>query len=479
MPLTLQTNLASLGVQRHQARSQSELTSAIARLSSGFRINGARDDAAGLAIADRFTAQIRGVSQAGRNANDGISLAQTADGGLASIDANLQRIRELAVQAANATNSSIDRGALQLEASQLQSEIDRVASQTQFNGIKLLDGSFSGQQFQLGADAGQTIAVAALPSMRSQALGTYRGFSATNAFIGIVSNTPSTFWLYQNGVFCAFDMVAADAHSLAAAINANGLAGLHAEANATVVSPGTSVASASAAGTATFTINGVAISLSGDAGAGALTGNRAAAVQAINARSATTGVSATDTGTGIGLTAADGRNVSLAYSAGSFSGSTAADFGLVATALTGSSLKLDYVAQSASSSTLSVVAGTYGTGYGLSSVGTAVGNIDIGTAAGANDAIASLDRSLEAVNRARASLGAVQNRFLSASTSLQGAAADLSASRGRIQDADYAVEMANYSRAQVLQQAGTAMLAQANQAPAGVLALLKGGGSAR
>ena len=153
MALTINTNLASLTAQVNQSRSANDLQTAITRLSSGLRINSAKDDAAGLAIADRFTAQINGTTQAARNANDGISLAQTAEGALSSVTDNLQRIRELAVQSANATNSSSDRSSLQLEVTQLQSEIDRVATQTQFNGTNLLDGSFTSKAFQIGANA--------------------------------------------------------------------------------------------------------------------------------------------------------------------------------------------------------------------------------------------------------------------------------------------------------------------------------------
>src|SRR6201746_831233 len=152
MALMINTNLASLNAQRNQSRTQNDLSTAIARLSSGLRINSAKDDAAGLAISDRMTAQIRGTNQAARNANDGISLSQVAEGALGSVTDDLQRMRELAVQSANATNSSSDRAALQQEVAQLQTEIDRVATQTQFNGINLLDGTFTAQQFQVGAN---------------------------------------------------------------------------------------------------------------------------------------------------------------------------------------------------------------------------------------------------------------------------------------------------------------------------------------
>jgi len=141
MPQTINTNLSSLTAQRNASKTQNDLSTAINRLSSGLRINSAKDDAAGLAISERFTSQIRGLNQAARNANDGISLAQTAEGALGSIGSNLQRMRELAVQSANATNSASDRAALQQEVTQLASEVDRVATQTQFNGTNLIDGS--------------------------------------------------------------------------------------------------------------------------------------------------------------------------------------------------------------------------------------------------------------------------------------------------------------------------------------------------
>ncbi|MEE8616448.1 MAG: flagellin, partial [Roseateles sp.] len=178
MSLQINTNLNSLTAQINLNTNQNALSTAISRLSSGLRINSAKDDAAGLAISERFTSQINGLAQAARNANDGISLAQTAEGALGSIGNNLQRIRQLAVQSANATNSSSDRTALQQEVTQLQQEIDRVATQTQFNGLNLLDGSFTAQQFQVGASAGQTISVNSIASARSSALGQYTGFSS-------------------------------------------------------------------------------------------------------------------------------------------------------------------------------------------------------------------------------------------------------------------------------------------------------------
>src|SRR5919107_3148255 len=186
---TINTNLSSLTAQRNSNRTQNDLSTAIARLSSGLRINSAKDDAAGLSISDRMTAQIRGINQAARNANDGISLAQVAEGALGSVTGNLQRMRELAVQSANSTNSASDRVALQQEVAQLATEIDRVATQTQFNGLNLLDGSFTAQQFQVGANAGQTIAISSIASARTSSLGQYAGFNQAGVSIGTASNT--------------------------------------------------------------------------------------------------------------------------------------------------------------------------------------------------------------------------------------------------------------------------------------------------
>ncbi|MDQ2928369.1 MAG: flagellin, partial [Pseudomonadota bacterium] len=309
---TINTNIASLTAQYNTDKTQNDLATAIQRLSSGLRINSAKDDAAGLAISSRMTAQINGLNQAARNANDGISLAQVADGALSSVTDNLQRMRELAVQSANATNSASDRAALQQEVGQLAAEIDRVSTQTQFNGINLLDGSFTAQQFQVGANSGQTITVSSIASARASALGAYQGFNLTSQGIGTANNTPQPLTVtLGGGAAVSLGSVAVDAKAQAAAITSANIAGLVVTANATSVPAGTSTAAATAAGAATYTINGIAISVTGATGAGALASNRANAVAAINAQSAATGVVATDTGSGVNLAAADGRNVTV------------------------------------------------------------------------------------------------------------------------------------------------------------------------
>ena len=181
MASVINTNIASLNAQRNLSMSQSSLNTSIQRLSSGLRINSSKDDAAGLAIATRMTSQITGLNQAVRNANDGISLAQTAEGALGTITDNLQRIRELAVQSRNASNSASDRAALNTEAQQLKDEIDRVATTTSFNGVKLLDGSFTSQAFQVGANVGETISIASIANAQSASLGTTTQAQVTGA----------------------------------------------------------------------------------------------------------------------------------------------------------------------------------------------------------------------------------------------------------------------------------------------------------
>ena len=479
MALTINTNLSAIAAQRSQTSSQSDLSTAIARLSSGLRINSAKDDAAGLAIAARFTAQLRGTAQAGRNANDGISLAQTADGALASIDDNLQRMRELSVQAANATNSSSDRASLQLEVAQLRSEIDRVATQTQFNGVNLLDGSFTSQSFQVGANAGQAITVGSIPSVRTAALGTRRGVVVQGVSQFFAAGTLQNVNIQVGAApLLSLGPVAADAKAVVAAINTANIAGLTATVNANNVAAGVSAAAASSSGTASLTLNGVVIALAGTTGAAALAGNRSSAVSAINAQSAATGVVATDTGSGVGLTAADGRNITTSYAAGGFVGSSAADFGLAAPGATAGTFAFDYTAapgvavMSLGFSDVPITSASSITSF-VSTVGTPVSAVDISSPGGANTALTAIDAALKTVSAARASLGAVQNRFGSTIENLQSAGENLAASRGRIQDADFAAETASLSRAQVLQRSGTAMIAQANQLPSQVLALLR------
>jgi len=464
MAQVINTNISSLNAQRNLNTSQSSLATSLQRLSSGLRINSAKDDAAGLAISERFTSQIRGLNQAARNANDGISLAQTAEGSLGSITANLQRMRELSVQSANATNSASDRAALQTEVAELIAEIDRTAAQTNFNGVKLLDGSFSSQQFQVGANAGETITVSSIASAKGGDLG--QGYSASITG-GAVTTALSAGDLLVNGADVGV-VATADAKDFASAINA-AQSEVTATANSLTVSGGTT---GTTAGVGTLTVNGVtsaSITLVGSAAT-----NRATVVAEINKLSAATGVVAVDDGTGVDLVSADGRNVthSFTQTSGTFTNVTT---GVATAATTRSTLSLSTT--SSDGITLSGAAEasagfTDGQTQGASLSGTAVSLLDISTVNGANTALASIDSALDAINSSRASLGAIQNRFEATVANLQINVENLSSARSRILDADFAAETANLTRAQILQQAGTAMLAQANAIPQNVLSLL-------
>jgi len=471
---TINTNTISLNAQRNLQSNSATLATTIQRLSSGLRINSARDDAAGLAISERFTTQIRGLNQAARNANDGISLAQTAEGALAEIGNNLQRIRELAVQSVNATNSASDRAALQAEVAQLTSEVDRVATQTQFNGLNLLDGSFQAQAFQVGANAGQTITVDSIGSARASALGQFTGFSLTNQSIGTASNTAAAQSITVGGSTVALGTIANDARALASALNTSGVQGLTATANAATVTTaqGGTVATTTA-GNASFTLNGQTISVGATTVAAT---NRTNAVAAINNVSSVTGVVASDTGSGLNLTAADGRNITVGAitlgPAPAAVGTTLADFGLAA-GTTGASLNLSFRAQAGVTGNVTFTGAFNPGAQAIAATGTSLSAVNISTVGGANTALTAVDAALERVSSSRADLGAFQNRFSSVIQNLNTTSENLSASRSRIRDADYARETSELTRTQILQQAGTAMLAQANQIPQNVLSLLR------
>lgn len=480
MPQVINTNVPSLNAQRNLTTNEGQLATALQRLSSGLRINSARDDAAGLAIADRFTAQIRGLNQASRNANDGISLAQTAEGALAEVTNNLQRLRELAVQSANATNSSTDRTALQSEAAQLIAEIQRVATTTKFNGVALLDGTFTSKAFQVGADANQTISITAINSAQTTSLGGTSTASVTSTPGSVTALASGNLTL--NGVTVGASLAASDtvsssgnaysAIAKAAAINlVSGTSGVTATVNQTV-SAGTTFATAAGAGT--ISINGT--STASISVGNAATTDSAAVASAINLISATTGVKATDGGSaGVTLTAADGRNIQVVFTqtSGSF---IAATTGVTARAA-GAEATGSYTLSSANAI---VIAGGTPANAGLSagtiavaSTGTLVSAINISSVSGANAAITSVDAALATISSTRADLGAYQNRFASTVANLSTTSENLNASRSRILDADFAAETAALTRGQILQQAGIAILSQANSLPNNVLALLR------
>lgn len=415
----INTNTSSLNAQRNLSSSASGLATSLQRLSSGLRINSAKDDAAGLAISQRMTSQINGLNQAARNANDGISLAQTAEGALGSIGDSLQRMRDLSVQAANGTLSDSDRKGVQSEINQLKSEVNRVASQTSFNGTKLLDGSSGGFTFQVGADANQTIAITSLSDTHSKALGTSKYAEASGT-----TKTPTA---------AGDDLSAVDGNTAGKSLEVGG-----------------------------FSINGIAITGSdlavGDSGAVTKAEYKeymSKTVDAINAKSSETGATAqlsTDALTGAMTIKMFGVESSL---------NSSGDIKFTAGTNDGKALGLDVVTGT-----------TQATGQATTTDG--FDSIDVSTVSGANKGMVMLDAALNAVNSMRADLGAVQNRFSATVSNLQTTTENLSASRSRIQDTDFAAETANLTRGQILQQAGTAMLAQANSLPNGVLSLLRG-----
>jgi len=376
MPQFINTNVMSINTVRVLDKSQHNLQTSMERLSSGMRINHARDDAAGMAIAEGMTSQIRGMNQAVRNTMDGISLVQVADGALGAISEKLQRVRELAVQAANGTNSSSDRVALDKEVQALLAEVDRSASKVQFNGVKLIDGTFSNQTFQVGYSQGDTISVSSIADANVAAL----------------------------------DLVTATDSATAAGTGAS------ATSTFTIVSD----VSGATASTVTVTTSNT----------------QAEIVAAINAVASNTGVVASitdskitlDSGGTFTLTSATGSTVSKMLGAG-------------------------------------ISAGT------VSQTDTAY--LDVKSVGRAEASILAVDQALTTLNTARAELGAYQNRFESTVTDLKNNVENLSSARSRIQDADFAAETAALAKNQILQQAGMAMLSQANQLPQNVLKLLQ------
>ena len=500
MPQFINTNVASLNTQRALNMSQSALQTSLQRLSSGLRINSAKDDAAGLAISDRMTSQIRGLNQAVRNANDGISLAQTAEGALGEITNNLQRVRELAVQSANATNSASDRAALDQEVQQLISEIDRVASQTSFNGQNVIDGTFGNATFQVGDQVGQTISVGLSTSMRATQIGKTADFVGDAAYstttavgqqgAGVDGNTMANLTIAvgssqavnigssANYTGSATGQDANSAYAKAAAINASGVGNLTAIADTTASIAWVDMNLAAYS----LDINGQAIFSAHDGTADTITITEA--VSSINANASNTGVTAVVDGANIVLNAADGRDVTIAETGGVAVGftataatpanNTANDLltwaaGNVSADLKGS-IRLSAPEAVTLGGTVAAIGATQ-TSFALGA--SAINSVDVTTVANSNTAITRVDAALTSVSSLRSTFGAIQNRFDSVISNLQATAENVTAARSRIRDTDFAAETAELTRNQILQQAGIAMLSQANAAPQSVLALLQ------
>ncbi|MCW5230462.1 flagellin N-terminal helical domain-containing protein [Verminephrobacter eiseniae] len=502
MASIINTNIASLTAQRNLGLSQSSLNTSIQRLSSGLRINSAKDDAAGLAISERFSSQIRGLNQAVRNANDGISLAQTTEGALKSSGDILQRVRELAVQSANATNSSSDRQALQAEVSQLVSELDRIAQTTEFNGAKLIDGSFGTQQFQVGANANQTI-VAATANLRTSRYGNNQNTSSNGAGVSAATaawgtNGVTTGTLAINGALGSANIVVTDNATAKATTDMINLqtanTGVTASARTEVELGFGAVGAYTLQLRSDNTPSGAALgqAISFSVANTATADGLSNAVSAINEQTSKTGVTAALNASNnrVVLTNATGQDIGL-YRAETDATNVGvitvqklqADGSAVGAAAT---ITTDAAAQSATVSGYVVLdsdksfstTATTTNAFNTTAAAPAsslreVAGLDVTTFKKATEALKTVDAGLAFINSQRAKLGALQSRFETSIDNLQVTSENLSASRSRILDADFAAETANLSRAQILQQAGTAMVAQANQLPQSVLALLR------
>lgn len=498
---TINTNLLSLTAQRSVGRADSSLATSMQRLSSGMRINSAKDDAAGLAISDRMTSQVRGLSQAIRNSNDGISMTQTAEGALQESTNIMQRMRELAVQSANDTNSAADRANLQKEVSQLQSELNRIANTTTFNGKNLLDGTLSNAKFHIGHEADQTINVS-VGDARATNMGTNRvslggsGGSYLAAAATKANGVTAAETLTVAGSLGTADVSIAKADSarnIAAAVNLNAdSTGVEASAHTVAILDGVS-----AAGSVTFDLYGQnetdGVRVSAQLADKADLTNLA---KSINDVSGKTGVRAVLSGdkSQIMLENNEGYDITLENQAAT------ATFDIAMAEVPGDMADGDDVFSAGSllgAAKTVTAAGGFGTvagtvefdsskSYTVESSGTVlasagakassledVGSVDVSSQSGANAALNVIDGALAFVADQRADLGAVMNRFENTINNLGNVVENTQAARSRITDADFAKETAALSKSQVLQQASMAMLAQANQAPQSVLSLLR------
>jgi flagellin len=411
MSQIINTNIASLNAQRNLTQSSSSLNTSLERLSTGLRINSAKDDAAGLAISERFTSQIRGLNQAVRNANDGISFAQTAEGALSTIGDNLQRARELAVQAANDSNSAGDRQALDDEVQQLLAEVSRVANNTQFNGGNILDGSQDDLFFQVGANQGQTIAVSGVDSRTSQL-----GATINIGFEGLTQAQ-----IEDDGEVLEF--------SGATNVTINGL-GLSAQIEVSI--------------TGANNLDDVVRLINEEIGERAAAGNADAVL-----------ISNADLNASLRVDNAGVTKVSVGASFDSSGLDVQGGIGVATENATGSAVTVDL----------------FGGGGTVSQY--SLNDVNVTTREDATTALGVIDGALNQVNSLRAELGAVQVRFENTITNLGVGSENLSAARSRILDADFAAETANLARAQILQQAGISVLTQANAQPQNVLSLLQ------
>jgi flagellin len=509
MALTVNTNVASLNAQRHVGKANSNMKTSLERLSSGLRINSAKDDAAGLAISERMTSQVRGLNQAVRNANDGISVTQVAEGALQESTSILQRMRELAVQGANEVLTADDRTSIQKEVTALQSELTRIAEKTDFNGTKMLDGTFGTKAFQVGSNSNETITLS-IGSAKSADLGRFEAeLNSASATAGIGSvaaatagtATTNTVTVDADAAITANEGSVANI-AIASTSSAKEVADDYNVQTATTgvnatAFTGVKLAALSAAGTVSFTLNtdgaaatedGTASVISASVGA---VSDLSSLADAINDKSSLTGVTAyfdADSKSEIILESSTGKDITITAftnTAGTGSTMTAdrttaarADAGEAAVTLTSggtnSTRAIGTVSLTAAGSNSFVTSGNDATvDAGTTASFDNVGAQTVTSTADANDMIDVLDSALQQVSNSRADLGAVANRLESTISNLMNVSENVSAARSRIRDVDFASETAEMTKSNILQQAGVAMLSQANSLPQAVLSLLQ------
>ncbi|MFT6906581.1 MAG: flagellin [Oleiphilaceae bacterium] len=562
MVAVVNTNVMSLNAQRQLNKSQGTQNEAMERLSSGLRINSAKDDAAGLAISTGMQSQIKGINQAVRNANDGVSMTQTAEGSMDEMTNILQRMRELSVQSANDTNSADNRASIQTEVDQLSSELDRIAETTEFNGTKLLNGTAGSTTLQIGANSGQTVSFS-IDSVTTNDLGLNGDLNKGELNSGRVGSTATDAAdLLVNGedvgavaaklgnqagaVVDAINLKTADTGVTASAYNV--VQGDSESTTVTGITDGMTI-KAGSAGTVTLgatssmdnlveTINrdvaGVTAS-KGDSGELLLTNDNGEDIVVGGSQNATSGI-ADDTYTGfvaldsadntpIAITGADPTNAGFLESNGAGSmvtqaataasatsadkltingeeltytgagtASASADAAILAinaltdktgvTASTDTTVGQQITLSSADGKAIEILSGAdtqtlrdgalTKVGMGVEMGGKVVDSlgVNVSTMDGASSSITKIDDALDKISSSRANLGAIQNRLGSTISNLENVSQNLSASNSRIQDADFAAETSKMSKAQILQQAGTSMLSQANASAQSVLSLL-------
>lgn len=477
MALTVNTNIASLSTQKNLNKASDALSTTMQRLSSGLKINSAKDDAAGLQISNRLTSQINGLSVATKNANDGISIAQTAEGAMQESTNILQRMRELALQSANGSNSDEDRASLQSEYSALTSELTRISNTTTFGGRNLLDGSFGTTSFQVGANANETINITlgnvAATKIGSQQVQSTAITPGDGVDGGAVTVTGSG----------EVQTVTVDAGASAKDI-AKQLDGLITGLSATASTVAKLAVGTTASTGANFSVTigsksvdmigvkdtaGLAEQLSSNASALGISVNYNESSQELTITSDTGENIVFDDASNTAVTSDyTGLTVNVQDGAGNFAATaTTVTQGMIATG----SVSLD--SAKAYSLTGAGVTGVFTTGTSVTSSLTSISDTSITSADGAQNAIAVIDKAISNIDSQRADLGAVQNRFDSTVSNLQSISENSTAARSRVQDADFAAETAELTKQQTLQQASTAILAQANQLPSSVLSLLQ------